>query len=96
MTDLPVLAVQLSRNGEPCASATGADAGGHPAAGLAWLAAQLGARAETLEPGDLVITGGLTAAVPLEPGDEVVAVFTPHGEPALSVSVRAGVPSRHG
>ncbi|MQA13326.1 MAG: hydratase [Pseudonocardiaceae bacterium] len=72
---LDALAVRLERNGEPGGEATGAAAGGHPAAGVGWLAARLAQRGHALEPGQLVITGGLTAAVPLEPGDEVCAVF---------------------
>jgi 2-keto-4-pentenoate hydratase len=43
---------------------------GHPAESLAWLA-----RRQPLEAGQLVITGGLTAAVPLAGGDVCSAVF---------------------
>jgi 2-keto-4-pentenoate hydratase len=67
--------VVLRRNGEEVGRATGAAASGHPLAGVAWLAGQLAARGSRLEAGQIVITGGLTAAVPLAPGDEVVAVF---------------------
>jgi 2-keto-4-pentenoate hydratase len=67
--------VLLRRNGEEVGRATGAAASGHPLAGVAWLAGQLAARGSRLEAGQIVITGGLTAAVPLAPGDEVVAVF---------------------
>jgi 2-keto-4-pentenoate hydratase len=43
---------------------------GHPAESLAWLA-----RRQPLEARQLVITGGLTAAVPLGPGDVCSALF---------------------
>ena len=43
--------------------------------GVAWLAEQLAGRGQALEPGDLVITGGLTSAHPLEPGHSISASF---------------------
>ncbi|MHA6793652.1 2-keto-4-pentenoate hydratase [Pseudonocardia bannensis] len=72
---LDVLAVQVRRNGEPAGRGSGAAAMGHPFTALRWLAGELPRRGERLCPGDLVITGGLTAAVPIEPGDEIAAVF---------------------
>lgn len=67
--DLPGLAVRLLVDGEEVATATGAAAGGHPLAGVAWLAAQAVHRyGRPLAAGDVVITGGLTAAHPLVPG----------------------------
>lgn len=74
--DLALVTAELVRNGEPAGSGTGAAAFGHPAAALVWLAEELARRGEALEPGQVVITGGLTAAVPLEPGDVVEAVFS--------------------
>jgi 2-keto-4-pentenoate hydratase len=72
---LPALPVQLIRNGEPVATATAAAAMGSPLVALAWLAEELPRHGESLSPGDVVITGGLTAAVPLERGDLVEARF---------------------
>lgn len=72
---LDEVAVALRRNGEPVGEATGAAAMGHPFTALRWLREELPRHGEALREGDLVITGGLTAAVPLEPGDEVVARF---------------------
>ncbi len=88
MDDLAAVSVTLARNGAACGSGTGADAGGHPAAGLAWLAARLAERGQAVEAGTLVITGGLTAAVPLERGDTVAAVFSSTGAADVSVTVR--------
>ena len=48
---------------------------GHPAAAVAWLANRLGARGLSLRAGWLVLSGGLTAPVPLEPGTAVAAEF---------------------
>ena len=50
-------------------------ASGHPALGVAWLAEQLAGRGQALGPGDLIITGGLTSAHPLEPGHRIGASF---------------------
>ena len=72
---LDAIPVVLSRNGQTVATGTSAAASGHPAIGVVWLVHQLAQRGLRLEVGDVVITGGLTAAVPLEPGDTVSAVF---------------------
>lgn len=80
LDEVPVV---LARNGEPVATATGAAASGHPVAGVVWLVARLAERGEELRPGDVVITGGLTAAVPLAPGDVVDATFA--GDVQVSV-----------
>ncbi len=46
---------------------------GHPAVAVAWLANCLGPRGERLRAGWLVLSGGLTAPVPLQPGQAVAA-----------------------
>jgi 2-oxo-3-hexenedioate decarboxylase len=56
-------------------TAAGGAAMGHPAAALAWLVGALAARDGRLEPGAVVLTGGLTAAVPLRAGDRITAEF---------------------
>jgi 2-oxo-3-hexenedioate decarboxylase len=56
-------------------TATGGAAMGHPAAAVAWLANALGARGEPLEAGSVVLTGGLTGSVRLQPGGVVTAEF---------------------
>jgi 2-keto-4-pentenoate hydratase len=56
-------------------TAAGGAAMGHPAAAVAWLATALGGRGEHLEAGTVVLTGGLTASVLLEPGGVVTAEF---------------------
>ena len=67
-------------------TAAGGAAMGHPAAALAWLAGALAARDDRLEPGTIVLTGGLTAAVPLRPGERLIAEFDGLGP----VEVRGG------
>ncbi len=71
--DLRLAGVVLEHNGEVTATAAGAAALGHPAAAVAWLARSLAAAGEGLRAGQIVLSGGLTAAVALRPGDVVVA-----------------------
>jgi 2-keto-4-pentenoate hydratase len=92
-SDLPGLAVDLVVDGARVASSTGAAASGHPAAGVAWLAGQLGARGLAVEPGQLVITGGLTAAHPLEPGTRIAAAFGRGASLAPGAPVPGELPS---
>jgi 2-keto-4-pentenoate hydratase len=47
---------------------------GHPSA-LDWLQHDIAAQREKARPGDVVITGGVTTAVPVERGDVVEAML---------------------
>jgi 2-oxo-3-hexenedioate decarboxylase len=69
--DLRLLGVILEHNGEVAATAAGAAALGHPAAAVAWLVRSLAAEQQGLRAGDIVLSGGLTAAVPVRKGDVV-------------------------
>lgn len=60
----------------------GRDASGHPADGVVWLIGQLARRGLRLRAGDLVITGGLTRAAPLNPGSTIRACFSAAGAQA--------------
>ncbi|MGD9985866.1 2-keto-4-pentenoate hydratase [Pseudonocardia sp.] len=71
--DLRVVGVVLEHNGEVVATASGAASLGHPAAAVAWMVRRMAADGEGLHAGDVVLSGGLTAAVPVSPGDVVVA-----------------------
>ncbi|WP_328310855.1 2-keto-4-pentenoate hydratase [Actinomycetospora sp. NBC_00405] len=82
-TDLAEMPVELWRDGTLEATGRGDAAMGHPHTAVAWLEGRLAARGEALEEGDLVITGGLTRAVPLAPGGIVEARF-----PGTSLAVR--------
>lgn len=73
--DLAGVTVRLRRNGDDVASASGAAASGDPLVGVSWLVQQLAVSGRRLRAGEIVLTGGLTAAVPLEVGDQVEAVF---------------------
>lgn len=56
-------------------TAAGGAAMGDPLVAVSWLVGALAARGQRLEAGWLVLTGGLTAAVPLRPGSTVTAEF---------------------
>jgi 2-keto-4-pentenoate hydratase len=71
--------VELESASSPLQSGTGADADGHPLRGVAWLAARLHERGDRLQVGDIVITGGLTRAVPLD-GQVRARFSSPSGE----------------
>jgi 2-oxo-3-hexenedioate decarboxylase len=74
--DLSLEACLLEVDGEITDSATGAAAHGHPAQALALAANELGRRGLAIEPGWLVLTGGLTSAVPVRRGMSLAAHFT--------------------
>lgn len=74
--DLALEACLLGIDGEITDSATGAAVQGHPAEALALAANSLGARGIAIEPGWIVLTGGLTDAVFVEAGREISAEFT--------------------
>lgn len=69
--DLRTLGVVLEKNGEPVAFGAGAAVLGHPATAVAMLANMLGARGEAIPAGSVILSGGITAAVEVRPGDNV-------------------------
>ncbi len=73
--DLRMTGVVLEKNCELVATAAGAAVLGHPAASVAWLVRALAARGRGLSAGQVVLSGGLTEAVPVAPGDVIVARF---------------------
>jgi len=69
--DLRTLGIVMEKNGEPVALGAGAAVLGHPAASVAMLVNMLAARGERLEAGMIVLTGGITEAIAVKPGDSV-------------------------
>ncbi|WP_280258771.1 2-keto-4-pentenoate hydratase [Nocardia wallacei] len=85
--DLPVLGVVLANNGHIVDTAAGAAVMGHPAAAVAWLVRQLHIQEGCgLRRGQVVLSGGLTSAVPVTAGDTVTARFAHLG--ALTLDCR--------
>ncbi len=73
--DLRTIGVVLERNGRVISSGAGAAALGNPADVLAWLANKLTAFNFGLTKGQIVITGSLVRAEPIERGDCYRATF---------------------
>jgi 2-keto-4-pentenoate hydratase len=82
--DLAALAMRIVLNGALAAEGVGAAALGHPAGSTAWLANTLRGFGVWLEPGDVVLSGGITRMLPVKAGDRFVFSLT--GQPSLTVS----------
>jgi 2-keto-4-pentenoate hydratase len=83
--DLRLTGLVFRRDGEVIATGAGAAALGDPYAVVAWLANTLGEHGVPLEPGQLIMTGALHAAVPMRPGDTFTAEFDRLGTVTLRV-----------
>ncbi|MCQ4079114.1 4-oxalocrotonate decarboxylase [Streptomyces sp. RB6PN25] len=82
--DLALEACLVEVDGQVVDSATGAAVQGHPAEALALAANDLGRRGHAIEPGWVVLTGGMTDAVFVPPGAKVAAHFTNLGSVFLA------------
>jgi 2-oxo-3-hexenedioate decarboxylase len=69
--DLRTMGVVMEKNGQIAAVGAGAAVLGHPAAAVAMLANHLGARGQEIPAGTLILSGGVTEAVAVRPGDHV-------------------------
>ncbi len=82
--DLRTLGVVMEKNGEIVALGASAAVLGHPAEAIAMLVNILHDLGEELPAGSFVMSGGITEAIPVKPGDSVIARFQELG----SVSMR--------
>ncbi|MBS0316710.1 MAG: 2-oxo-3-hexenedioate decarboxylase [Proteobacteria bacterium] len=82
--DLGTLGVVMEKNGETVAMAASAAVMGHPADAIALLVKVLDELGEDLPAGSFVMSGGITEAIAVKPGDHVIARYQELG----SVSVR--------
>jgi 2-keto-4-pentenoate hydratase len=73
--DPRLIGMVMTRRGELVDTAAGAAALGDPVGVVAWLANTLGDVGVALEPGHLIMTGALHAAVPMQAGDVFRAEF---------------------
>lgn len=78
--DLRTVGMVLEKNGEIMATAAGAAVLGHPAQAVAWLANKLATYGLNLKKGEIILSGSLTAALPIGPGDFFRADFGPLGD----------------
>ncbi|MCE0764536.1 hypothetical protein LWC35_16695 [Pseudonocardia kujensis] len=84
--DTRLIGTTLTRDGEPADTGAGAAALGDPVAVVAWPANTLGEHGVALEPGHLILTGALHAAVPMSPGDVFRAEFDRLGPVTVRVT----------
>ncbi|MCZ6893055.1 MAG: 2-oxo-3-hexenedioate decarboxylase [Gammaproteobacteria bacterium] len=82
--DLRTLGLVVEKNGRVVEVGAGAAVLGHPAASVVMLANHLARRGETIPAGSFVMTGGITAALAVERGDNIAVRFQDLG----SVSMR--------
>lgn len=83
--DLWLEACLLRLNGQVVETATGAAIQGHPLDALAIAVNDLAKRGEAIEAGSIVLTGGMTDAIPVQPGDDVRVDFTSLGSVTIRV-----------
>lgn len=81
--DLVDESVEVLVDGELVHTATGADVLGHPAEALALAVNDLATRGPRIEPGWIVLTGGMSDAVHAPPGSTVTCRFSTLGEITL-------------
>jgi 2-keto-4-pentenoate hydratase len=74
--DLRMTGCLLHVNGELVETGGGGAVLGSPLNAVAWLANTVGPLGVTLEPGHVVLPGSMTRAVPVRPGDSVVATMS--------------------
>lgn len=84
--DLTKVEMRLYKNGELINQGSGLDVMGHPAACVAWLANKLHEYGVTLQAGEVILSGALSAAVAAQAGDRFTAEFTDLGSVEASFS----------
>lgn len=82
--DLVNLGMVVYKNGKYLDSAAGAAVLGNPARAVAWLANALGNYGISLHKGEIILSGALTAAIPIEEGDTFTADFSHIGSVSAS------------
>ena len=82
-TDLRTLGMLLSQNGEVVVEGVGHASLGHPALAVAWLANKLAEFDITLQPGNIILSGSLGRAIPIEKDDTWIMEL--HGQPPLTM-----------
>src|SRR3569833_277603 len=73
--DLRLAGCVLHQNGAVAATGAGGAVLGSPLNSLVWLANTVGPLGVTLEPGHVVLPGSMTRAIPVSPGDALVATI---------------------
>jgi len=84
--ELDLVGAILTINGEIKELGAGAAVLGHPAHSVAMLANMLARKGEKVRKGDVILTGGITAATKLNVGDIVTGKFDGFGEVSFTVT----------
>ena len=77
--DLRYIAMFMQKNGALISSGAGVEVMGDPLNAVAWLANKLHAHGDYLRAGDIVLSGAITAAVPVAAGDSMNICFSELG-----------------
>ena len=65
----------FKKNGEIVATSAAASVMGHPARAIAWMANKLVERGQSIQPGEVVLSGALSEAFTISPGDHFSVSF---------------------
>jgi 2-oxo-3-hexenedioate decarboxylase len=74
----------MKKNGEQIAQGESSAVLGHPAEAIAMLVNILSEQEEILPAGSFVMSGGITEAFPVQPGDKITAEFEVLGNVSMS------------
>lgn len=77
--DMRWMGAIVLRNGEVEETGLGAGVLNHPASGVAWLANRLGQYGQSIEAGNIVLSGSFIRPIEARHGDTIVADFGPQG-----------------
>lgn len=84
--DLRLVGMSLRRRGRVVSTGAGAACLGNPAEAVAWLANKLAAFGQTLQEGQIILSGALGPAVPVAPGDWFEVQIGPLARASFRVS----------
>ncbi|MFJ7513216.1 2-keto-4-pentenoate hydratase [Peribacillus simplex] len=82
--DLPLVEMELFRNGELMNTGVGSAVLGNPSTCVAWLASALSKYEVKLKAGEVILSGALSAAIPAGKGDQFTAKFKGLGDVEIS------------
>ena len=90
--DLRLAGCNLHKNWQLAGTGAGGAVLGSPLTALVWLANTLGERGVVLQPGQVILPGSVTAAIPVGAGDTVTATFAGLGSVTARFTGEAGNP----